>query len=113
MSQTDERSIAVLSYITIIGWIIAFVLHSNNTVKSSFAAFHLRQALGFYLVALLLGIVGGIFAFMPLIGHLTWVLTRLLIFAGWIYGLYYAAMGEERPIPFIGTLAQQWFARLI
>jgi hypothetical protein len=42
----DGRTIAWVSYITFIGWIIAFVSHSNALVKSSLATFHLRQSFG-------------------------------------------------------------------
>ena len=109
MSQTDEKTIAVLSYITPIGWIIAYVMHQNNVVKSEFSAFHLRQALGIFISGVGLMIVGMIFSILPLIGHLTLLLVRLIILAMWIFGLYYAIDGKKMPVPFVGSLFQVWF----
>ncbi|MCK7460757.1 MAG: hypothetical protein MZU84_01060 [Sphingobacterium sp.] len=40
----EDNTAAILSYIYILGWIIAFLLYGKN--KTEFAAYHLRQALG-------------------------------------------------------------------
>ena len=41
--QMDGKMIAIISYFTLVGWIVAFVLHQQSSPKSSLAAFHLRQ----------------------------------------------------------------------
>ena len=51
----DGKNIAVISYLTIFGTIIAFFL--NNDKKNEFAAFHIRQALGLWLTFFVLGYV--------------------------------------------------------
>lgn len=43
------KTIAILSYITLIGWIVAIVMHTSSNPKSRFAAFHLRQSLGLFI----------------------------------------------------------------
>ncbi|MFW5990589.1 MAG: hypothetical protein ACOCQX_00005 [Candidatus Nanoarchaeia archaeon] len=88
--------VAILSYITIIGWIIALVLHQEN--KTSLGSFHLRQAL-------LLMIAGLVLTFIPIIG---WLLN-IVVFVFWIMGLVYAIQKQEKEVPLIGGLAQQWF----
>lgn len=98
MAKNDQgKLIAVLSYITIIGWIIALVLYLNDK-KSKLGAFHLRQTL-------LLFIVGFVLSLIPIIG---WILN-IVVFVFWIMGLIYAIQGQEKEIPVIGKYAQEWF----
>ncbi|HCQ30344.1 MAG TPA: hypothetical protein DIU39_08665 [Flavobacteriales bacterium] len=113
MSQTDERTIAVLSYLTPLGWIIAFVIHQNNVVKSPFAAFHIRQALGIYLLGLALTVIGIIFSILPLIGPLTLFLARLITVVLWLFGLYYAIDRRPVEVPVVGSLFQVWFQGIV
>ncbi|MGB1450928.1 MAG: hypothetical protein ACPG7E_04370, partial [Marinirhabdus sp.] len=52
---TEGKTIAIISYITFIGLIIAFVM--NNEKKNSFASFHIRQSLGLVALYIALWIV--------------------------------------------------------
>ena len=99
-TNADGRTIALISYLTIIGWILALLMHGNNPSKIS--AFHLRQTLGFLLTWVLL-------TFIPLIG---WLLA-IPVFVLWAIGLYNAYEGEMTPVPFIGEFYQQSFSTLI
>ena len=58
MNNTIEegKSIAITSYILIIGVLIAMSMNSEN--KNSFASFHIRQALGLFISFFLLGYFG-------------------------------------------------------
>ena len=47
----DKKTLSIVSYITIIGWVIAFIIYNGKTEKSSLEKFHLEQSLG-------LGILG-------------------------------------------------------
>ncbi|OGT91631.1 MAG: hypothetical protein A2286_13550 [Gammaproteobacteria bacterium RIFOXYA12_FULL_61_12] len=96
MSAIDGRTIAIIAYLTLIGWVIALVLHLGN--KTSLGAFHLRQMLGPMLTAL-------VFSIIPVIG---WMLS-LVLFAFWVLGLVTAIRGEQKPLPLIGDLYQQAF----
>jgi len=86
--------VAVVSYLTIIGWLIAIVIYGHH--KSSLASFHLRQSLGLIVTACLL-------SFIPLIG---WLLNFAVI-AAWFVGLYYAIKGVEHPVPLLGQFYQE------
>lgn len=44
------KEIAIIAHITIIGWVVALVMNSNN--KSSLATFYIRQMLGLLLLAM-------------------------------------------------------------
>ncbi|NQT77772.1 MAG: hypothetical protein HQ565_08660 [Bacteroidetes bacterium] len=102
-NSTNPQLIAIVSYLTFIGWIIAFVLYQND--KSELAIFHIRQTLGIYL----LGIVGMLFLCIPLIGWILSILLPIFIFVLWIIGLVNAAQGETKPVPLVGEFIQDLF----
>lgn len=104
----DGKSIAIISYITIIGWIVAYVMHGNN--KSQLGAFHIRQSLFLMLCGFTTAIAQMLFVFIPFLG---WIISILLyfvllgLFVLWIIGLIAAINGEEKPVPFLGAKAQE------
>lgn len=104
----DGKSIAIISYITIIGWIVAYVMHGNN--KSQLGAFHIRQSLFLMLCGFATAITQMLFVFIPFLG---WIIPILLyfvllgLFVLWIIGLIAAINGEEKPVPFLGAKAQE------
>ncbi|WP_407524505.1 hypothetical protein PDL71_01665 [Lacibacter sp. MH-610] len=105
----DAKTISWVSYITIIGWIIAFVQYGNTNPKSSLATFHLRQSFGIIVTgfALYVGlaVLGIAVPFMFRIFSLVWIVMLVL----WILGLIAALNGEEKPVPVLGPMYQQWF----
>ena len=61
MEQTttdNGKTIAIIAYITLIGWIIALVMHNNN--KTALGAYHIRQMLGIMLLGLALSLLGSL-----------------------------------------------------
>jgi len=106
-SGVDGKTISIISYFSLVGWIIAFVLFNSN--KSKLAAFHIRQSLGLMIAAIALYIVMFIFLFIPVLG---WIISILIyicligIFVLWIIALVAAINGQEKPVPILGNLAQ-------
>lgn len=98
----EGKKIATISYITIIGTIIAFTMNSEN--KNEFAAFHIRQALGIFLT---------FFAFGYIIGYFnSWMITSafwVFIFVLWLYGFLGALEGKKKLVPIVGPLYQKLF----
>jgi uncharacterized membrane protein len=90
------KIVSVLSYITIVGWLVALFLYGDQ--KSSFARFHLRQSLGLILT-------GAMLAFIPLIG---WLLAIGVVFA-WCLGLFHAINGQRKTLPIVGRFYQTHF----
>src|SRR5688572_20314372 len=88
----EDRTVAILSYITLIGFIVAIVIHSSK--KTDLGSFHLRQALGLIVTGIGFGICAVILAFIPFLG---WA----LIMAGWITMIVFVIMG------FIGACTGQ------
>ena len=98
-ASSNAQLIAVISYLTFIGWIIAFVLYQND--KSEFAIYHIRQSLGI----VILGVVGWVIFWIPILGWL----CAIFLFVMWLMGLIYAAQGEAKPVPVLGNFFQDIF----
>ena len=104
----DGKTIAIISYLTIVGWVIAYVMNSNN--KSQIAIYHIRQSLFIMLAGIVFYIVQMMLLFIPYLGWLIAMLSipvGLVLLVLWIMGLIYAINGEEKPIPIVGEKAQQ------
>lgn len=102
----EGKTIAIISYITIFGLLIAFLM--NNDKKNSFASYHLRQSLGLGLTGLALSVVNII----PILGWLVSILGSIFLIILWVIGLMGALNGKEKPVPFLGEKYQEWFKNL-
>ncbi|AHF14731.1 DUF4870 domain-containing protein [Niabella soli] len=114
INDNESKTIAVISYLTPIGWIIAYVMHHNN--KSVFASYHLRQTLLLMLISLGVYVVQTMLLFIPYIGWLITLFSMVLnigLLVLWVIGLIAAINGEEKPIPLIGEKAQLLFAKIV
>ncbi len=99
----EGKTMAIISYITIIGTIIAFIM--NNSTKNPFASFHIRQMLGLSLLAILNNwVLGKMLGF----GTVAMVIG-LAIFVLWVIGLIGAIQGEEKSVPLLGYTFQNMF----
>ncbi len=103
---TEDRTVAILSYITIVGFIIAIVMHSSK--KTALGAFHLRQALGLFISGLAFGLCVIVLAFIPILGWLAIAVGWLSLLVFLIMGLIAAASGEQKPLPVVGAYYQKW-----
>lgn len=98
----EGKSIAITSYILMVGVLIALSMNSEN--KNQFASFHIRQGLGLTITFIILGVsissFESIFVAAPM-----WIFISVLT----IYGIFTAARGETIPLPLLGNLFQKWF----
>ncbi|MEN0003581.1 MAG: hypothetical protein AAF798_05535 [Bacteroidota bacterium] len=99
---TDPKVVSIISYLTIVGWIVAMIL---NRPKSELASFHIRQSLGI----LLLFTACSIIAVVPFIGWLIWAAGSLLGVLLWVVGMIGAIKEETEPVPILGVYFQDWF----
>lgn len=99
----SSKTLAVIAYITPIGWIIALVQYYKQD-KSPLLRFHLKQALGLMLSALLLAIITGIIAYtVPALGLLYYANAGILLLV--VLGMINAANEAEKALPLLGKLA--------
>jgi uncharacterized membrane protein len=107
-SGMDGKTIAIISYFTWIGWIIAFVMYNSN--KSQLAAYHLRQSLTLMILGILVYIVQIMLIFIPFLGWAVAFLLWIGLVVLWVLGLVAAINGQEKPAPVIGSLSQNIFS---
>ncbi len=108
MSETssgDGKTIAIVSYLWLVGWVIALIMHNNN--KSELGAFHLRQTLGLMILWFCVWVINVVLVLMdiPFVG---WIFS-LALFVLWLLGFIGAIQGEKKLIPVLGEQFQDWF----
>jgi uncharacterized membrane protein len=105
---TNNMAVGILSYLGIILWIIAYIIHGNG--KTAYGAFHLRQGLGLAIAAIALYIVYFILLMVvPFLG-LIFGLVFIAILVFMIIGIINAAKFENKPLPVVGGMFEKWFA---
>ncbi len=99
---SDGKTTAIISYLWIIGLVIAFVMNSSK--KDEFASYHIRNMIGLCAFGLGNSILGWVGA--P--GFLIWGI-QIILFVLWILGFIGAIQGEKKEIPIVGAYFQEWF----
>lgn len=110
-SKDDGKLAGIVSYFTIVGWLIAyFAFYQNN--KSYLSGYQLRQTLLFHIVSTIVYYAVGAFLVTPdaSLGMTIFWLIRLAFFVIWIIGFLGALQGERKPMPLIGERAQSMFS---
>ncbi|MGG5486124.1 hypothetical protein [Gaetbulibacter sp. PBL-D1] len=101
----EGKTLAIVSYLTLFGTIIAFFM--NQDKKNEFTAFHTRQALGLWILQMILGyVIGGFDNWNITLAF--WIGISVLLF----YGVLTAISGKVQPIPLLGDFFQKVFASL-
>lgn len=99
------KNIAIVSYITIIGAIIAIFMNQEN--KNTFASFHIRQAMGLFVSFFFIGYFIGYFD--------SWMISSafyIFYFILWIYGFLAALQGQTKLVPLLGEQFQKIFKNI-
>ena len=99
----EDKTVAIVAYLTLIGFIAAIIIHSNK--KTKLGAYHLRQMLGWILsmFAVIILII------IPFLGWILIPFFYLFMLICWIMGLIAAINGEMKPMPLVGPMYQKWF----
>ncbi|WP_111707457.1 DUF4870 domain-containing protein [Lutibacter citreus] len=97
----EGKTIAIISYLWWVGLIIAFIM--NNSKKNRFASFHIRQMLGLLLLNVVVSLL------YKYVGASVGMILGLGTFVLWVFGLIGAFQGEEKRVPLVGDLFQDWF----
>jgi uncharacterized membrane protein len=103
----DKKTLSIVSYITIIGWIIALVQYKGE--KAPEVRFHLKQSLGVMLLGLVFSIAMTIItSIVPSLYFLSYAnLVILVLWILWILGIINAANGAQKQLPLIGGFAER------
>ena len=92
----NKKTTDIVSYITVIGWIIAYFVGDKEESK-----FHLNQALVLNIVGIILSFLQRIFS--GFLGTL-FSLVGIVLFILWLIGLIAACKGEDKPVPILGGI---------
>jgi len=107
-----NKNLAIVAYITVIGWIIAYLQYQKQSEKSPLVRYHLSQALGIYIFAVALSIVITIVAsIIPALGSILSI-AGLLPLILLILGIISASNEAMSPVPGIGKLFENKFSFL-
>lgn len=107
----SNKTLSILSYITIIGWLVSFIKTKDSNPKSDLVTYHLRQGLGFFLVSFLLNIaLSVIVAIVPSLYFINAIGIIMLII--WVMGIINAANEQKKAMPIIGKAFENKFGFL-
>lgn len=104
-NASDPKVVSLVAYIPAVGWLIAMIL---NNPKSDLGSFHVRQALGIFLLA----VVSRWVMVIPVFGWIGGSAGMILSFVMWVLGLLSAFQQEKKAVPLLGEQFQDWFRSL-
>jgi uncharacterized membrane protein len=103
VGTAEDKTVAIVSYLTLVGFIVAVILHTQPGKKTALGAFHMRQMLGLIIASLILAFCN----IVPILGQLVFFVGELGLFVFWVMGLIAAANGQMKPMPLIGPLVEK------
>ncbi|GGW25945.1 DUF4870 domain-containing protein [Arenibacter certesii] len=97
----EGKTMAMVSYLFLIGLLIAFIVNSNK--KNAFVQFHIEQSLRVWILSLVLSIALFMLSLLGIgfLGILRWV-----PFAFAILGVINANSGKLEDLPLIGSIGK-------
>lgn len=105
----SAKTISIIAYITIFGWIIAYLQNKSSDKKSELASYHLGQGLGIFIFSVVLNIA--LIIIVNIVPSLATVLSLLslipLILL--IFGVITANNEAMKPVPVIGKFFEGKF----
>jgi len=104
-----NKTMAIVAYITLIGWIIAYLEFKKSPEKSRLVNYHLGQSLGIIITSFLLSIASSIIlAIIPSLGAIFYLIL-LVPFVLLLLGIIAANNELEKPVPIIGKIFEGRF----
>lgn len=103
---SEGKTIAIISYLTFLGLIVAFVLNIDK--KNTFASYHIRQSLGIGFT----GIAISMFNIVPILGWALSIIGFFVLFVLWLMGFLSALNGKKRPVFLLGEKYQEWLKNI-
>lgn len=97
MPSKPINIIALISYLTSIGWLMALAMHLQERPKNEFSRFHLRQSFGVHAFFLLV-----VLAYQLRLSEWFIAIASIAVFIFWLIGTLAALQGHKRRLPFIG-----------
>jgi len=96
-----KKTVSVISYMTIIGWLIAYREYEKGA-KSSLVKYHLEQSFGLAIIVVVTNIILILPVFFDTFFIILLIINNMGLVILWIAGLISAYHGVRLPLPFIG-----------
>ena len=95
MNGLNSRTVAIISYITWIGWVFALIVRNP---RDTFVTHPLNQALMINIIRCAASLI----IFFPIFGRLASWIIGVGALALWLLGIYRAYKWSTEPLPIIG-----------
>jgi uncharacterized membrane protein len=105
----DSKTASIVSYITIVGWLVAFFTTKDTPARDDFSKFHLKQGFGLGIAGVASSVLSIILANISYSLVFIGSLLGIGIFILWILGCINAANGKKEPVPLIGNMFEDKF----
>ncbi|WP_341843080.1 DUF4870 domain-containing protein [Chitinophaga caseinilytica] len=103
----DRKTVAIISYISIIGWLIAYFQYKDKP-RDPFVAYHLKQALGIAVISIILGVaINVVVRIVPALSVVVYANIAILVL--WVLGIINALNGLQKPVPVVGAMFERQF----
>lgn len=103
----NNKTLALVSYITLIGWLVAFFSSKDN--RDPLVKYHLKQSFGLCIVGIIFNVVFSVLIrIIPVLSYL-FLIIALILFVFLIIGILNANKGENKPLPVIGKMFEDKF----
>ena len=105
----SNKTMAILAYVTIIGWVVAYLQYKKSSDRNPLVNYHLGQSLGLIILTFILGIiVSVVLSIAPSLYFLSYILSALsLVFL--LLGVIAANNEVSKPLPVVGKLFEGKF----
>lgn len=105
----NNKTLSIVSYISIIGWLISYFSYKDKANKSALVNYHLKQSLGVAVLGILFAIVINIIAvILPSLASIL-SLANIAILILWVFGIINAVNETQKPVPVVGTMFEDKF----
>ena len=106
--HNEDRTLAWVSYLTLIGWVVSIVLFINNDRNNLLVRFHLRQSLGINLTGMAISFISPVILWLPF-SKMILGLAGIALVVLWLLGFLSALSGEKKTVPFLG----EWYDKIL
>ncbi|MBB6499195.1 DUF4870 domain-containing protein [Pedobacter cryoconitis] len=106
----NNKTLSILSYVTIIGWLIAYFSYKKEKTEDTLVRYHLEQGLGIFILSALLNIA------LRIVSQITPELASALSVLGyvvivlWVFGIINAINEQKKPVPLFGKMFEGKFS---